>query len=107
MMTGDRLRTGHDPARGAAYVEGWVAALDEDPREIHRAAADAQRMSNYLVDRARELLEEIEQEHATARDPEPPRSRVPEPDRAPDDRALEQPQPVRERLAAMAEGPSR
>ena len=24
MMTGDRLGTGHDPARGAAYVEGWV-----------------------------------------------------------------------------------
>ena len=24
MMTGDRLGTGHDPARGAAYVEGWI-----------------------------------------------------------------------------------
>ena len=107
MMTGDRLRTGHDPARGAAYVEGWVAALDEDPREIHRAAAEAQRMSNYLVGRARELLEKIEQDHETARDPEAGRSRAPESERAPDDRAVEQPRPERDRIAAMAEGPSR
>lgn len=107
MMTGDRLRTGHDPARGVAYVEGWIAALDEDPREIHRAAAEAQRMSNYLVGRARELLEEIEQEHQKARDPGATPSRAPEPDRTPGDRAVEEPEPVRERLAAMAEGPAR
>ena len=107
MMTGDRLRTGHDPARGAAYVEGWVQALDEDPREIHRAAAEAQRMSNYLVDRARALIEEIEQDHETARDPEAARSRSPEPDRAPGDRTVEEPQPIRDRVAAMSDGPSR
>ena len=41
MMTGERVGVGHDPSRGAAYVEGWVAALEEDPREIRRAAADA------------------------------------------------------------------
>ena len=107
MMMGDRLRTGHDPARGAAYVEGWVSALEEDPREIHRAAAEAQRMSNYLLDRARPLIKDIEQDHDTARDPGQTRSRSPEPDRAPDDRAVEQPQPVPERVAAVAEGPSR
>lgn len=107
MMMGDRLRTGHDPARGAAYVEAWVSALEEDPREIHRAAAEAQRMSNYLVDRARPLIKEIEQEHETARDPEQTRTRSPEPDRAPHDRAVEQPQPVREQVAAVADGPSR
>ena len=27
MMTGERVGVGHDPSRGAAYVEGWVAAL--------------------------------------------------------------------------------
>ena len=31
MMTGERVGVGHDPSRGAAYVEGWVAALEEDP----------------------------------------------------------------------------
>ena len=40
MMTGERVGVGHDPSRGAAYVEGWIAALEEDPREIRRAAAD-------------------------------------------------------------------
>ena len=45
MMTGERVGVGHDPSRGAAYVEAWVAALKEDPREIRRAAADAYRRS--------------------------------------------------------------
>ena len=62
MMTGDRLGTGHDPARGAAYVEGWVQALEEDPHEIHRAAADAQRISNYVIEPARDRIDELERE---------------------------------------------
>ena len=45
---------GHDPSRGAAYVEGWVAALKEDPREIRRAAADAQKISDFVLTRSRE-----------------------------------------------------
>ena len=64
MMTGDRLGTGHDPDRGAAYVEGWVTALEDDPREIHRAAADAQRISNYVIEPARERIQEIDREIA-------------------------------------------
>ena len=36
-MTGGRVGVGHDPSRGAAYVEAWVAAFEEDPREIRRA----------------------------------------------------------------------
>ena len=35
-----------------AYVENWVKVLEEDPHEIHRAARDAQKMSDYLMDRA-------------------------------------------------------
>ena len=45
MMTGERVGVGHDPQRGAAYVEGWVKVLEKDPHEIHRAARDAQKMS--------------------------------------------------------------
>ena len=52
MMTGERVGVGHDPQRGAAYVENWVAVLEKDPHEIHRAARDAQKMSDYLMDRA-------------------------------------------------------
>ncbi|MDE2755689.1 MAG: zincin-like metallopeptidase domain-containing protein [Acidobacteriota bacterium] len=54
MMTGDRLGTGHDPSRGAAYVSSWVQVLDKNPKEILNASAEAQRMSNYLVSRTRE-----------------------------------------------------
>ena len=54
MMTGERVGVGHDPQRGAAYAENWVRVLEEDPREIHRAAAEAQRMSDYLIGRVRE-----------------------------------------------------
>ncbi len=54
MMTGDRLGTGHDPSRGAAYVSSWVEVLDKNPQEIVNASAEAQRMSNYLVSRTEE-----------------------------------------------------
>ena len=54
MMTGDRLGTGHDPSRGAAYVSSWVEVLDKNPQEIVNASAEAQRMSNYLVSRTHE-----------------------------------------------------
>ena len=53
MMTGERVGVGHDPSRGAAYVEAWIRALQEDPREIRRAAADAQRISDYVLARSR------------------------------------------------------
>ncbi len=56
MMTGERVGVGHDPARGAAYVEGWIQALEEDPREIRRAAADAQKISDFVLVRHRERL---------------------------------------------------
>ena len=52
MMTGERVGVGHDPQRGAAYVENWVKVLEKDPHEIHKAARDAQKMSDYLMDHA-------------------------------------------------------
>ena len=58
MLTGDCVGVGHDGSRGAAYVQGWIAALDHDPREIYKAAADAQHISDYLMRpvRAREQV---------------------------------------------------
>ena len=52
MMTGEQVGVGHDPQRGAAYVENWVAVLEKDPHEIRRAAGEAQQMTNYLMERA-------------------------------------------------------
>lgn len=60
MMTGDRLNLGHDPSRHAGYVRSWVRALRDDPREIYRAARDAQMMSDYLLDRDRGRQQERE-----------------------------------------------
>jgi len=64
MMTGERVGVGHDPSRGAAYVEGWIQALEEDPREIRRAAADAQRISDFVL--ARHFVRETAREGADA-----------------------------------------
>ena len=52
MMTGEQVGVGHDPQRGAAYVENWVKVLEDDPHEIHRAAREAQKMTDCLMDRA-------------------------------------------------------
>ena len=80
MMTGERVGVGHDPQRGASYVENWVAVLEKDPHEIHRAARDAQKMSDYLMERAikREVENptkektraELTQEYSHARGPQ-------------------------------------
>ena len=63
MMTGERVGVGHDGSRGAAYVEGWLKALDKDPKEIYKAAADAQKISDYLMRPIRDREQTTEQEH--------------------------------------------
>ena len=72
MMTGERVGVGHDPSRGAAYVEGWIAALEEDPREIRRAAADAQKISDFVLSRHHER-EAVREPAAATRTPAPER----------------------------------
>ena len=66
MMTGERIGIGHTPqdghGNGAAYVKNWIEALQNDPREIHRAAGEADRISRYLISPARERLDAIAQE---------------------------------------------
>ena len=65
MMTGERVGVGHDGSRGAAYVDGWIKALDQDPKEMYKAAADAQKISDYLIRPIKEREQTTEQEHAT------------------------------------------
>ena len=69
MMTGERVGVGHDPSRGAAYVESWVAVLKEAPREIRRAAADAQKISDFVLARSREREREREPAEVVATRP--------------------------------------
>lgn len=49
MMVNCRLGIKHEPMHGTAYVKSWVALLKDKPKEIHRAAADAQKMADYLL----------------------------------------------------------
>lgn len=44
----------------AAYVKSWVGALKNDYNEIFRAAADADKICNYLYDREKEYLKQKE-----------------------------------------------
>jgi antirestriction protein ArdC len=38
-----------DFTNGAAYIAHWVSKLRDDKREIFRAAADAQRIADFLL----------------------------------------------------------
>lgn len=49
LMLGERMDIGHDPGQHAAYVGSWVKALKEDPREIFRAASDAEKIATYVM----------------------------------------------------------
>ncbi len=54
LLAGCRLGVGHEPRRHPpATAAAWARALREDPREIYRAAAEAERMLAYAADRAR------------------------------------------------------
>ncbi|TWA81546.1 antirestriction protein ArdC [Azospirillum brasilense] len=49
MILGNDLAIGHDPGQHAAYVQSWIKALKDDPMEIFRAAADAEKIATYVV----------------------------------------------------------
>ena len=101
MMTGDRLRIGHDPSRHAAYVGSWIQALRDDPREIYRASQDAQVMSDYVLDRSRKQGPQHQAEPAVDREREAVREKP-----APMRSLPEQPG-FRRHFHRQVEGPSR
>ncbi|MDX7846597.1 zincin-like metallopeptidase domain-containing protein [Aeromonas caviae] len=49
MILGDELGIGHDPSQHAAYVGSWIKALQDDHLEIFRAAADAEKIHDYVM----------------------------------------------------------
>ncbi|SEN34894.1 zincin-like metallopeptidase domain-containing protein [Nitrosomonas marina] len=61
MLLGHELGIGHDPGQHVAYVASWIKALEEDPTEIFRAAADAEKIQVYVMAFARQQ-ELVEQE---------------------------------------------
>lgn len=49
MLLGYELGIGHDPGQHAAYVASWIKGLEADPVEIFRAAADAEKIQEYVL----------------------------------------------------------
>jgi putative DNA primase/helicase len=49
MIVGDELGIGHDPGQHVAYVGSWIKALEDDPLEIFRAAAEAEKIKDYVM----------------------------------------------------------
>lgn len=49
MILGDELGIGHDPGQHAAYVASWIKVLQDEPMEVFRAAADAEKIHDYVM----------------------------------------------------------
>ncbi len=48
-MLGEELRIGHDPENHAAYVKSWIKILQDDPKELFRASAAAEKIMDYVL----------------------------------------------------------
>ncbi|MGI6656302.1 MAG: zincin-like metallopeptidase domain-containing protein [Desulfobulbus sp.] len=53
-MLGSDLDIGHDPGQHHAYISSWIEALQDDPLEIIRAARDAEKIREYIMELERE-----------------------------------------------------
>jgi putative DNA primase/helicase len=60
LILGEQLAIGHDPGQHAAYIKSWIRVLEEDPREIFRAASDADQIGRFI--RGLEQTQERSQE---------------------------------------------
>ena len=49
MILGDELGIGHDPGQHAAYVASWIKVLQDDPLEVFRAAAAAEKIQEFVL----------------------------------------------------------
>ena len=58
MILGDEFGIGHDPGQHVAYVASWIKSLEEDPLEIFRAAADAEKIQDYVLHIEQEQIQE-------------------------------------------------
>ncbi len=71
LMLGGQLGIGHDPSQHVAYIGSWIKALEQDPREVFRAAADAEKIvkmvRSFEVERVQETGQAQGQEQSTPR----------------------------------------
>ncbi|SHH16288.1 zincin-like metallopeptidase domain-containing protein, partial [Xylella fastidiosa] len=71
MILGDELGIGHDPGQHAAYVGSWIRVLKDDSLEIFRAAADAEKIQEYLLAFEQKQVQEATNQQGIAQNPEP------------------------------------
>jgi antirestriction protein ArdC/phage/plasmid primase-like uncharacterized protein len=72
MILGNELGIGHDTQQHAAYVGSWIKVLQDDPLEIFRAAAEAEKIRDFVLGLEQRQLQELQgQEHANAPQPHP------------------------------------
>lgn len=57
MILGDELGIGHDPSQHTD-VAAWIKAIEEDPLEIIRAAADAEKIQDYVLGLEQKQIQE-------------------------------------------------
>ncbi len=62
MILGDELSIGHDSSQHVSYVSHWIKALQEDPMEIFRAAADAEKIHKFVMnlEHTQEITQNLE-----------------------------------------------
>ncbi|PTQ87294.1 zincin-like metallopeptidase domain-containing protein [Nitrosomonas ureae] len=70
MLLSGELGIGHDPGQHVAYVSSWIKALQEDPTEIFRAAADAEKIQDYVLalSQQQEIAQRIDTQEAIKMD---------------------------------------
>ena len=68
MIVGDELGIGHDPGQHAAYVGSWIKALQDEPLEVFRAAADAEKIHDYVLAFEQQQVQEQDQQQSQAQD---------------------------------------
>lgn len=59
MLLGAEFCIGHDPSQHTAYIKSWIRVLEDDPLEIFRASADAEKIFNHIC--ALDQVQEIHQ----------------------------------------------
>lgn len=64
LMIGDEVGVGHDPGQHAAYVGSWIKVLKEDPKEILRAAKDAETIAEQVISLEKSISRESDQTSA-------------------------------------------
>lgn len=63
MLCGE-LGLGHDPGQHVAYVDHWIKSLEEDPREVFRASADAAKILTYIreLEKSKNISKDVQLE---------------------------------------------